>query len=151
MTRATAPDTPRRLAPDRRAPAGDRLLVVRATLWLLAADLGLRTVGFTRLRRWLRRPPAPAAATGPAPDRRREARRLLDAVGRAGRFRLHRVPCLPRALVLQRLLAGRGIPSEVRIGVRREGGSLTAHAWVECGDLTLDPEPAAAGRFQALI
>src|SRR5262245_37866909 len=41
------------------------------------------------------------------------------------------VGCLPRALVVQMLLAREGIPAAVRIGVRREGATIKAHAWVE--------------------
>ncbi|MCW6036216.1 lasso peptide biosynthesis B2 protein [Spirulina subsalsa FACHB-351] len=39
--------------------------------------------------------------------------------------------CLPQALVLQTLLRCQGVDSVLRIGVRREGQQLEAHAWVE--------------------
>lgn len=39
--------------------------------------------------------------------------------------------CLPRSLALCSLLRERDLEAEVKIGVRREGGTLLAHAWVE--------------------
>jgi hypothetical protein len=39
--------------------------------------------------------------------------------------------CLVRSLVLQWMLARRGIASTLRLGVRRENGRMFAHAWVE--------------------
>lgn len=117
-------------------------------LRLLAVALGLRLLGFARLRRLLRLPaPPPAPLTCAEAD---QARRLAAAVERAAGFRVFRVSCLPRALLLERLLAHRGIGAELRIGVLRDGDRVRAHAWVECAGLTLDPDPAAAGRFAPL-
>jgi hypothetical protein len=48
--------------------------------------------------------------------------------------------CLVQVLVVQRLLARRGIPGQFYIGVRRgceltgDPGALAAHAWLQCGD-----------------
>ena len=44
--------------------------------------------------------------------------------------------CLVRSLVLTRLLARRGIPSSLVIGVA-SGPAFAAHAWVETGDVPL--------------
>lgn len=44
--------------------------------------------------------------------------------------------CLVRSLVLTRLLARRGIPSALVIGVTSEP-AFAAHAWVEAGDVPL--------------
>jgi hypothetical protein len=41
--------------------------------------------------------------------------------------------CLPRALAACVMLRRRGIPNRLRLGVAREGESLTAHAWIEVG------------------
>lgn len=38
--------------------------------------------------------------------------------------------CLPRSLALCSLLRERDLEAEVKMGVRREGGMLLAHAWV---------------------
>jgi hypothetical protein len=45
--------------------------------------------------------------------------------------------CLKRSLILFRLLRRRGIPAELRLGVRTVEGTFSAHAWIECGGRTL--------------
>jgi hypothetical protein len=75
-----------------------------------------------------------AVVPGTAPQasdaQRRVAVRLGHVVGRV----LSRVPsdsrCLVRALVLTRMLARRGIPARLVIGVK-PGPPFEAHAWVE--------------------
>ena len=49
--------------------------------------------------------------------------------------------CLTRSLVLQRILAGRGIATTLWVGVRNEGQGLQAHAWVECGGVPVNDTP----------
>ncbi len=39
--------------------------------------------------------------------------------------------CIPRSLALARLLRLHGLPARVRVGLRRTGGGLAGHAWVE--------------------
>jgi len=118
---------------------------------LLGVDLGLRFFGFARVRSWMESGSETAAPDRePSPEDLATARALAAAVERAAGFRLYRVPCLPRALLLRRMLAGRGIPARLRIGVRREGGGLHAHAWVVCGTEALDPDPEVEERFPGL-
>jgi hypothetical protein len=61
---------------------------------------------------------------------------LADAVAAARAVNLVaarlRATCLTRSLVLHRILAGRGIATVLRVGVRNGGDGLHAHAWVEC-------------------
>ena len=59
-----------------------------------------------------------------------EARRLGRVVGRTLRVMPTDSRCLIRSLVLTRVLARRGIPSRLVIGVRTRSG-FEAHAWVE--------------------
>lgn len=149
---------------------------LRTALALLAVDAGLRLFGFRRMSALLggdTAAPEPAAA----PDLGRQdaspgasagtpsgaltggstggligswavalARRVEQAAG----FRVYRVPCLPRALLLRHWLAARGLPATLRIGARRDGRLLRAHAWVECGGRVLDPDPAVGERFPPL-
>ncbi|HSL81210.1 MAG TPA: lasso peptide biosynthesis B2 protein, partial [Thermoanaerobaculia bacterium] len=86
------------------------------------------------LARGLHAGPAPAARPG-------EAERIAWLVAAAARHHLYPVKCLTRSLVLWRLLALRGLPGELRIGVRPGGGDLRAHAWVELrGRVLAEPE-----------
>ena len=75
-------------------------------------------------------PQDPPQATHADPD----MERMIWAVDVVGRRLFPQNPCLTQAVVVQRLLRRRGIPAELRIGVRKEqGATLEAHAWVEHG------------------
>ena len=45
--------------------------------------------------------------------------------------------CVPIARALRREMRRNALRPRVRIGVRRDAGSLRAHAWLELGDLVL--------------
>ena len=70
----------------------------------------------------------PPARPGPVHD---DPLRVARSVRRAGRLFPGGGNCLVQSLALDRMLRERGHPSELRIGVRREGEALAAHAWVE--------------------
>lgn len=55
--------------------------------------------------------------------------------------------CLVRSIALWWLLRRRGIPVEIRIGVRRQGERFEAHAWVEHFDCVLNDDADVADRF----
>ncbi|HLJ40594.1 MAG TPA: lasso peptide biosynthesis B2 protein [Candidatus Acidoferrales bacterium] len=56
------------------------------------------------------------------------ASRMLDAASRRG---IVRGNCLSRSIALWWLLRRRGIPAQLRIGARKIGNQLEAHAWIE--------------------
>jgi hypothetical protein len=56
--------------------------------------------------------------------------RIVWLVGVASRF-IPGARCLARAIAAQLLLARAGHLADMRIGVRKEGNSLDAHAWLE--------------------
>ena len=110
-------------SPSRWTPA-DLKAFTHAWILLLVADLGLRTLPFARLDRWLAprvKGQADEAAVG----------RLVWATAAAARHHLYPMRCLPQALCLRRLLGRHGIAAELKIGVARQDGELAAHAWVE--------------------
>lgn len=71
-------------------------------------------------------------STVPIAGRRRtvDPEQVILAVNRVSRT-LGIGTCLSRALVSARLLRGRGSHVVVRVGVRKDGDRLVAHAWVE--------------------
>ena len=76
----------------------------------------------------------PSAATL---ERLKRLPRWISIASRRGPWR---ASCLVRSLVLQWMLRRYRVASVLRLGVRKEGDSLDAHAWVECADLPgLDP------------
>jgi hypothetical protein len=138
------------LASARRLP-----LTARAALaWEIAASYA---VARWRLRRDGLRPALTALRAG-APPRavsgEREAvevgRRLGRAVGRTLRVLPADSRCLMTSLVLTRVLARRGIESELVISVR-PGERFAAHAWLERdGVALLPPDAPEAARLTTL-
>ncbi len=126
--------------------AADWRLLLAAVLWLPVVRLGLRSLGLRRVRRLLGLSAGREGATPP--------RELAERTDRLVRAAARRHPlsftCLARALVVQRLLAARGWKSELRIGVRSLGGTLEAHAWVECAGTPLGEGPEVGDRFAPL-
>ncbi len=57
--------------------------------------------------------------------------------------------CLPRALAAHSMLRRRGIASRLCLGVARNDGNVSAHAWIEVGERKL-VGGEEAGRFTPL-
>lgn len=82
---------------------------------------------------------------------RQRAAAIARGVERAARLGVFRPKCLVRSLALHRMLERSGIRgSVIRIGVRREGDELLAHAWVEHMGITLIDPPSAVASFSRL-
>jgi hypothetical protein len=128
----------------RRRGAADLRAFARAWVLLLAVDLGLRAFSFARLERRLA--PAPA---GQAPEEE-EVGRLVWSAAAAARHHLYPMRCVPRALTLRWLLGRHGLPAELKIGVLRQDGALTAHAWVESDGRAIGEPAGIEERFVPL-
>jgi hypothetical protein len=121
-----------------------------AFVMLALASLTIRFVPFRRFAWWLGRV-VPAPATTPShPEAANSrmtgigappplARAVSLAVERAARRTWWEPTCLARAMAGRALLAWRGIPATVTLGVApgKDGAPLTAHAWLVCGEATL--------------
>ena len=76
---------------------------------------------------------------------------IARAVDRAARRGVFRPKCLVRSMALHRMLERSGIDgSVIRIGVKREGDELLAHAWVEQMGITLIDPPSEVAAFARL-
>lgn len=73
-------------------------------------------------------------------------KRVAWLVGVAGRH-LVPVPCLSRTVALARVMARRGVRTEIRVGVRTIDGRLDAHAWVVLDGRPLNDDEATVGRY----
>ena len=122
----------RRLRKFVRLPAAERRLLIKAALLLAATRVGVWLLPFRTVRRVVAR-----MADAPAGFRsadRSSMEEVVRAVGRAGRLLSCASTCLTEAVVAQVMLARRGHPATLRIGVARsEEGRFEAHAWVESG------------------
>lgn len=119
---------------------------------LTAVWAALEVLPFPRLRRVLSRLartrrdlPAPVASAA-------DINRIVWAIGAAGRALPVVGTCLMQALVGYVLLARRGYPTDLRIGVARdEAGKFVAHAWLERdGDIVIGQLGAEHQRYTPL-
>ena len=116
-----------------RLPGEERALLVRAALCLCWTLAGLRLLGFRRCRALLQRvSPGPKEGEAYGADRARQwTAKLVRAAASAERNFPLQPNCLERSLALWWTLRSNGIPAELRIGGRKGGRGLEAHAWVE--------------------
>jgi hypothetical protein len=129
----------------------DRGLLARAYLWLTIAELALR-LRLEGLSKWATT--TDAAAAGPASVDTAavlRARRYARWLRAASRYQPVRTECLHRSLALHWWLRREGVASRLQIGVRKEGGDLAAHAWVELDGQVVNDHPAAVARFTPLM
>lgn len=71
------------------------------------------------------------------------AERLAQLAALAGRWSPFSTSCLRQALLVHWLLRKRGLAPELKLGVRKHGGGLDAHAWVVL-------QGAALGQFESM-
>jgi len=130
-------------------PAADRWLFVRALLALVAIDLRLRLYGFRRTvegNHKHRRPGKPTSI-----HQWTRISRYAHWLGVASRHHVVRARCLHRSLALHGWLLQQGLPGELRIGVRKEGTELTAHAWIELDGRPIFDRPEEVAGFTPLV
>jgi hypothetical protein len=106
----------------------ERSLLAQAWLLLLVTDFALRLFPFTAVMEYGGRR---SARREHSSDESLPASRLAWLVETAGRYCPAGTSCLKEALVLSWLMARRGMPATLRIGVGRQGGMFAAHAWLE--------------------
>ncbi len=102
-------------------------------LLLPITAVAFRLIGFRRWQSVLTRLSKAQAAPGQdqSQDSLERAYLTTRMVSAAQRNGLGRPNCLQLSLVLWWLLRRQGIPSELRIGARKQANRFEAHAWVE--------------------
>jgi hypothetical protein len=130
--------------------SADRRLLIRAYIWLGLIGLGLRVVGFQRLIVRMQRTAVAASSTVRPADALGQSRRYARWLHTAARFHPMRPRCLQCSLVLHRWLRQAGLPSELRVGVRKDGMELKAHAWVEPEGEVVNDWPESVAEFTPL-
>lgn len=117
-----------------RLPIAEWWLLIKAALLLEVIKLGMRLLPFRTLRRLVVR----AAATRRRHVETSSADRIARIVEVASRHTPGVKTCLTQALAAQVLLARRGYPALLRIGVvKDERERFQAHAWVESNGKTI--------------
>lgn len=117
----------RKLATLRRLSWSDRAMMAEAVIALAIARLVIIFIPFRGYAAWLRKAPA-----GPPPSDVL-VRRVRRAVEGGARNVPWNAVCLPQAMAAKALLARRGHPSSLHLGLRQKDSKLDAHAWLEAG------------------
>lgn len=125
-------------------PRCEKLLALQSLALCLLSVAAMKSLGFQRWKRILRassRVGKHGVTTAGADDVSRAAA-IYAVIGMVARnMPGNLITCLPRSLTLWWLLRQRGIESELRIGVRKDGEVINAHAWVVCrGEVVGDSE-----------
>ncbi len=111
--------------------ANERHLLVSALFRLVVVRVGMWVIPLRDLLRRL--PQTPEERDDWRGSHALPAEQIAWAIRVVSRYLPGTMNCLVQALAAQAMLARRGHPSCVRIGVAKdEGGQLKAHAWVEC-------------------
>jgi hypothetical protein len=139
------PNISRYISIYRALPGREKTVLLGSLALLPVFWLGLRLAGLQRFQGWLDR--VPVAQREPLSHA--EVVALGVAVNRAANHVFGPVTCLTRSLVLRWWLRRYGTPSDLRIGVRLEGGELLAHAWVEKDGIPLNDRPDVVERYAA--
>lgn len=105
-------------------------IFIQAWVLLLLVDLLLRFVSFNNVQKLLIQKNIRPQELSPelAIPQIKYIRRV---VLHASRNHLYRLTCLRQSLVMQWMLARRHIPTNLRIGVKKENNKFSAHAWLE--------------------
>jgi hypothetical protein len=128
-----------------RLPAAQRRTCVIGGALLPAVTVLLKTGGYARAQRWLGR--VPKRGSTPVGDALATGRMVGRAVTMAANHSPVPSTCLSRSLVIWMLLRRRGIDSEIRLGVRKDGGVVAGHAWVEHQGVPLNDTDNVAERY----
>jgi hypothetical protein len=131
--------------------SADRWLFLQAAMAVPFVRMALRVFGFRRCHAalsWLTPGRMPPASDPLALDDVARLARLVRAAARHGMLNRN---CLTESLAMWWLLRRRGLDSDIRIGVRKEGGGLDAHAWVEWAGMSLDEHRELSRSFRPLV
>ena len=110
-------------------PFADKRLLTQSVVALISIRLGLSFLRFETLRRAIDR--LSKIEPGGAAPQPRLVRKVIWSINVVSTYLPFR-NCLNRALAAQLLLARRGQPVDLSIGVRRSTeGEFKAHAWIE--------------------
>jgi Transglutaminase-like superfamily len=122
----------------------EKLILIQVWLLLGWTRIAVLTVSFkclaARLEHCREFVPTPASTA----EQIQQATRIGWLVSVAARYTPWQSRCLTQVLVAQRLLAGRNIPGQFYLGVRRrsecldDSTRLSAHAWLQCGDVIVN-------------
>jgi hypothetical protein len=131
-------------------PVGDRFKLVSYAFLLLLVHIALSWFGYQKVYAFLASHPGKRDIfPGQAEKALDKAKHCAFLVSVAAQYGFFRATCLRQALLVFWLLRCRGIFTELRIGVRREGKSVIAHAWLKYGEAVISEGSQVEKNFTA--
>jgi hypothetical protein len=131
-------------------PAEQRAFL-QALLLLPGAALTIKLFGPRSCWRLAARLRAPNQLILDTDAAREQAKLTAKMVRAAAGHGIYKANCLPQSLVLWLLLRKVGIIAEIRIGARKVGEQLQAHAWVEQGGVALNEHTEVVEAFPPFV
>lgn len=130
-----------------RSRIKDIFLLLHALFWVCRVRLGLTLSTFEKMRARV----LPETLTLSESDEPVDMQRLAWSVRRTSRI-VPMATCLTRALALQAILARRGVPVELVLGVSRSASKeFLAHAWLEMdGQIIIGGSERKIGSYSRL-
>lgn len=124
----------------------DRSVLLFAWLNIPWTAFSLKLQGFKRVHARLHTHSTHAPTTTAVADLEAALHmaRLVDIANRKG---IYEGNCLARSLTLAQLLQRNGIAFDLKIGVRKNGITLEAHAWLECAGVPINDSADVGKRF----
>lgn len=122
---------------------GERALFARAVWLMTAVQVALWFLPLRRVTSQLEKVMIPNRFQ---PAETIDPARVVKRLEQAARFCPVRATCLVQALVSRVLLMECGFPAKIRVGVRKSGAGIEAHAWLECPGSVIVGDAAPAGR-----
>ena len=110
------------------------LYVGRAAITLVVADAVIRVLPFAAVARRIRREMSWRASPAESAS---SVKHVRWAIAAARRRLPWTIRCLAEAVAANRMLASRGVPSELWLGVQPKPGGTDAHAWLVAGGCTV--------------
>jgi len=124
---------------------------IEAYILVLAVDIGLHLLGFWRVYNLIADKNRSRTGRPHPPEKQKEIDRISSLVRTACRNHFCRAECLHRSLVLYWLLTKRGFSVELCIGVRKDKGEFSAHAWLEYDGEVLKDSPLVRKVYSPMI
>ena len=124
---------------------------IKAYILILAVDIGFHLLGFSRVYNLVADKNRYRHKGRDPLKEQEEIDRISHLVRAACRNHFCRAECLHRSLVLYRLLRRRGVPVDLCIGVRKDNGDFSAHAWLEYNRQVLKESPRVQEAYFPLI
>ncbi len=121
----------------RALPTRDKRRLAALAILLALIDASLRLFKFKRTQGWLLRHAGTRPQRPCTPEALQDAERLAELAAIAGRHGAWANTCLRQALAVQWWLRRDGLPAQLRIGARKQGDVVDAHAWVELEGVAL--------------